>query len=172
MLIVGIVSKPFIGILTQVHNSITLITVVALSMWDKHIKVISRALVNYTECHKILTHRLENYRHARKNRTSPLPRLTLSRLLVQRVALQNNCSKCAILSSEHTGLTELESQKLLSQLSNRFSFLFYSIVFNPHFWTLIYSLETSFTDELIAFNTYNLSVIFHTTQCLLSQVCI
>lgn len=141
-------------------------------MWYKHLKVIYPTVVCYLECHKILTHKSENYRHARKNRIEHLLRRTCSRLLATNQALQNSCLKHVTVSLGHTALMELVSQRLLSRLSNHASFLFYSIIFNPQFWALIYVFEASFTDELVALNSYNLSVIIQTTQCLLSQVCI
>lgn len=52
------------------------------------------------------------------------------------------------------------------------SLFFYPIIYNPQLWVFLFILDTSFADELIAYSAYNLSVIMHTTHCLLTKGCI
>lgn len=53
-----------------------------------------------------------------------------------------------------------------------FTLFFYYIIYSPYIWVLLFIIDTSFADELIAYNFYNLNVIINTTQCLLSKECI
>lgn len=59
-----------------------------------------------------------------------------------------------------------------TSLTLSLSLFFYSIIYNPQIWVFLFIIDTSFGDELMAYNYYNLSVIMHTTHCLLSRECI
>jgi hypothetical protein len=141
-------------------------------MGYKHFKVIYPTVQPYLACHKILTHKLRHYKPRRKNRTEAMHEQTCLRSLAISQAPLNSCLMLAIPLSEHTVLTGFASQRLLNRASNRLSLFFYSIIYNAQFWQYVYLFEISFTDEVIAYNNYNLSVIINTTQCLLNQGCI
>lgn len=70
-------------------------------------------------------------------------------------------------SKSQTGesITDTECTCKLSTLS----LYFYTIVYNPHFWAFLLIIDTSFTDELISYSIYNLSVINNITQSIIGS---